>query len=244
MKWLNFFLETSFKHPLKRNLNKILNYLNVFEKTLDYINLDTELLLNILNTYYTNVKIIKKTHPNEVNKFLHKFFQNFSYKTNFLKKINISKKFVLYEKYIYKKNQKKTFEQTIDIFIIVFDIKKKQLYSNLLKNENIIKSITNGNILKEMRIKNKSKKKNILIYNYNIKLFMEKLGKLNKNIDLINIISHRNKAFKVIKFLKKYNKQNNTIIIKLKQNFFKHGLKKIKSIKKKMRKRYTNKYKI
>jgi hypothetical protein len=119
---------------------------------------------------------------------------------------------------------------------VVFDLKKKQLYSNFLKNLCLKKFLTNGTLLNKLRIFTKNRKKSMTIYGYNIKYFFGEL--VNTNY-VIEIVGCKNHIFKIIKFIKKYHKMNSVFIFTPKRSFFKSQYKKISSIKKKNFKRYS-----
>lgn len=137
----------------------------------------------------------------------------------------------LYKKYIsiYINNRKKLDQ-------LVFDIKKKQLYSLLYKNLRIQKLITNGGILKKLKIFVKKQKKNMTVYGFNIKKMFNEIE--NKEY-IIEIIGCKNQIFKIIKYIKKYHKRNCIFIFTPKRSFFKNQFKKLSSIKRKMTKRYV-----
>jgi hypothetical protein len=119
---------------------------------------------------------------------------------------------------------------------IVFDLKKKQLYSIFYKNMTIKKLITNGGILKELRIFVKKQKKNMSVYGFNIK---KMFTIVDRKEYIIEIIGCKNQIFKIIRFIKKYYSKNCVFVFTPKRSFFQNQFKKISSIKRKMTKRYN-----
>lgn len=137
----------------------------------------------------------------------------------------------LYNKYVgVELRKKKKVDQ------LVFDLKRKQLYSIWYKNMTVKKLITNGGILKELQIFVKKQKKNISVYSFNVKKI---LGLVTNKDYMLEIIGCKNQMFKVIKFIKKYYKRNCIFIFTPKRSFFKNQFKKLSSIKRKMTKKYN-----
>jgi len=91
--------------------------------------------------------------------------------------------------------------------LIVFDIKKKQLYSSILVDTNQKKLITNGMILKKLKVIIKNKKKHLETSGQNIKkIFTKCVNKSDEHVVVIKGCKYQ--IFKVIKFIKKYYKKN------------------------------------
>lgn len=124
---------------------------------------------------------------------------------------------------------------------VVFDLKKKQLYSNFLKNSFIDKFLTNGTLLGKLRIFSKNKKKNLKIYGYNIKKFFFELDKRNY---VVEVVGCKNHTHKIIKLIKKNYKLNSIFIFTPKRSFFIDQFKKLSSIKKRLTKKNSRNLKI
>jgi len=136
---------------------------------------------------------------------------------------------------LYKKYVSYEFVKEGSLNQLVFDIKRKQLYSTLYENMRIKKLITNGGVLKELKIFVKKQKKNITVYGFNIKKMFNEIA---NHEYIIEIVGCKNQIFKIIKYIKKYHKQNCVFVFTPKRSFFKNQFKKISSIKRKMTKRY------
>lgn len=181
---------------------------------------------NLLNY---NLKIFITTTVNNLTNTQY-IYNSYNYKNkNYLK---IVKQFLDYNQNILKK---------INLNTIILKIKKKQLYSNIVVNNMCKKLITNGMILKKINIFKKNQKKNNKISSINLKKISEYLhsGIKMKNI-CISIYGSKYNVLKLSNTVRTIFKKFNITYIYSPQNKNTNEYKKIKSIKKKLKKKYTN----
>ena len=179
-----------------------------------------------INDIVNSFDIVKK------NKLISGFLKNKIISQN----LNIKNIFInLYEKYIICK--KDLFSHNLNkTTVIIFDLKKKQLYSTVMVNGFVEKFLTNGIILKKMMTTEKNKKKDTTISGYNIKKIIENT---EKNL-LTHIKGCKNNLLKILKLIRKNMKGRFCLyVLSPKINFFKNKFKKAKSIKRKLRKKYV-----
>jgi len=237
--WLKLFLKSQFTN---KNFKKITNlfeicitsqleknkFINREDLDSNFNNIITakeillELELKLLEDISKNIidSISKKYIDIKISQYPNKW------KVSYTEKITN-----LYNKYVgFEVSKQKKLDQ------VVFDIKKKQLYSTFYKNMTIKKLITNGGILKELRVLVKKQKKNMSVYGFNIK---KMFAIIDRKEYIIEIIGCKNQIFKIIRFIKKYYAKNCIFVFTPKRSFFKNQFKKISSIKRKMTKRYN-----
>jgi hypothetical protein len=125
-------------------------------------------------------------------------------------------------------------------YIFILKITKKQSFIIILKNNKIIFSRTNGFFLKKLNIKKKSQKKDNKLSILNLKNGLSFCNTNNINKIIFNMVGLKKNSNKLVYFLKNFFKNKMFIYINsLKVNFFKNKFKKVKSIKRKLRKKYT-----
>lgn len=128
----------------------------------------------------------------------------------------------------------KRLNRSHDFVTIIFDLKKKQLYSSLYENLFLKKFLTNGLLLKQLNIQVKYEKKNLSTYNLNIRKFVGDTSNLNC---VLEIIGCKNSIFKIISFIKKYHNKNAIFIFTPRRSFFANQYKRLRSIKRRSFKR-------
>lgn len=184
------------------------------------INLYNDLYQTMLNAFYQNIKHSKKLLIFSNSKKI--FYINFMLKN------------------------KKKYDTLSGGVAIIIVLEKKQTYINILKKNKKIFHLTNGIVLKKKKIFEKFKKKdnkNHLITTLISVDFLKKQWKeLNENLILINIKKTKPILSKIYKYVvngvKKIKSKNIFILTPL-INFNKSNFKKIKSIKRRLRKRYV-----
>lgn len=120
---------------------------------------------------------------------------------------------------------------------------KTQLYSSILKNYKLKKLITNGFFIKKLELE-KSQKKSDKMNLLNLKESYNYINALNNttenNFHIIVLKNTNTKFFKIINFFKKKISNQNVIIYFTPNiNYSKKKFKKIKSIKRKLVKKYN-----
>lgn len=173
---------------------------------------------------------------------IEKFIGGFIRSKIFAKKISNRKVYlsnlyftkVLFKRYNYI--LKKIYKEKYINLSIIFDIKRKQLYSFLLKNDRLKKVLTNGILLKKLKMPKKSLKKSMTTHTMNIKSFFKEVP----NIDyIITIKGLKFELFKIIKLIKKYHLNNSSILILPRNSFYRSQFKKVKAIKRRTMKKYV-----
>jgi hypothetical protein len=134
---------------------------------------------------------------------------------------------------ILKKNNLKTYSNVLQI-----KLTKKQVFCTIFNKKKILFFLTNGSFLKRLLLK-KSQKKDTKVSILNLKHVVEFLKKKYiKNI-IVNIIFSKIFVSKYIYFLKNHIKHHNVMhFYTPKSSFSKKKFKKIKSIKRKLKKKY------
>jgi len=164
---------------------------------------------------------------------------NLYYKITFFKKCNF---IILLNNYIKwnlndvtKINNKKI--QNNCIFLIKF---KKQLLSSIMLNGKLKKFLTNGVFIKKLDLKKSQKKDDkIVLINLNDCILFIKKNFFKSNI-VVNIKNTNNKFIKVINFIKKnFNTLKYLLIYTPKIPYSNFKYKKVKSIKRKLKKKYN-----
>lgn len=142
--------------------------------------------------------------------------------------IKLKNIYYLINEKIYLLNKKK-------INIILFNIFKLKPNLIFLSKNKCKLNLTTGIILKKLKLKEKSLKKDMRVINYMIKIFFFNLDFFYKNYNfIINIIGLNKNYFRIIKFFKKNTLLNkNIFIMNLNKNINIKKYKKKKSIKKK-----------
>lgn len=193
---------------------------------------------NILINILKNIKEKKIFSKNLTlfNKNINMYLQLQSH-NNVFTKPNVCGPLNFYIKTIIKnkKNQ-------VDVYTnsLILKIKKKQLYSIYSQNNAVKTFFTNGIILNKLNIKKKSQKKDNKISIITIKKTLEKIYlDLNKNL-IVNINGTKNGIMRVVNVLRNNIKNINVLYIYTPRiNFSRNKFKKIKSIKRKLKKRYV-----
>ena len=205
-------------------MNKNIIYFKIFKKkNLDIAN---EKKIKIL---FKKFNIKKSTEMILINNFI-KIFKN---------KINLSRIKINYISLIFKKSKIKNLKKNFLKLLIV--LKKKQTYVNI--SLNFLKKIhnTNGIVLKKNGIFEKSRKKDSKTSILNINESVKYLKKFkDQNYLIINIKHIKPFLNKINKILKNEIKKDCKIIITPNIPFY-GGIKfkKIKSIKRRLRKKYN-----
>lgn len=204
---------------------------------------NTNLSLNKINKnsnqFEKKIKIIfKNINENKYvkNNITEKFLKNYQFKNN-LNKTKLNYNYVLSIK-----NLKKNKQILKNLFFSVF-LKKKQTYINVSINNIKILHNTNGILLKKNGIIEKSRKKDpkTSILNLNSSLFFLKNLFLNNKFNII-ISVRKIKPFlnKINKILKnELNGKRFVFLLSPEISFNKENFKKIKSIKRRLRKKYN-----
>jgi hypothetical protein len=156
----------------------------------------------------------------------------------FKKKINLSKVKINYINILLKNSKINNLKKNFLKLLII--LKKKQTYVSI--SLNFLKKIhnTNGIFLKKNGILEKSRKKDSKTSILNVKESVKYLKKFKDNNFIIVIIKNV-KPFlnKINKILKNEIKKNCKIIITPKIPFYKNKFKRVKSIKRRLRKKYN-----
>jgi hypothetical protein len=162
----------------------------------------------------------------------HKTHNLYNYKNkNYLK---ILKQFLNYNERVRK---------MCSLNIVILKIKKKQLYSNIIINNACKKLITNGIILKKLNISKKSQKKNNKISSINLKKISEYLhSNIKSRSVFINTYSSKYSILKLSNTIRTIFKKFQITYTYSPQNKNTNTYKKIKSIKKKLKKKYANRF--
>ena len=138
-------------------------------------------------------------------------------------------------KKLLKKNDSNNFKT-----ILQLKLTKKQLFSSIRYNTKLIKMYSNGMFLKQLNLTKKSKKKDNKVSIVNLKKTIEVFIKMKKTNLVVNMVGSKTFLLKYIKFLKN-NLKNNEIIFVFTPiiNYSFNKFKKIKSIKRKLKKKYS-----
>lgn len=193
----------------------------------NWFNFTPKKILKKLNLYISDIKINKILFSHSFLTYLYSSL----IKINHISILNI---------YIECIKIFRNIDYNVYKYSLVFKLKKKQLYSFINKNGKIIFQISNGCILRKLNVTKKSSKKEIKISLANIKTIADhKFIKFQQNIIII-INGLRSNSHKIINNLKKYFHKNHLLIIKPVISFSNFRFKKIKSIKRKLKKKYTN----
>jgi hypothetical protein len=206
----------------------------------------------IVNKYKNiGTNIIVNNIKNFINFQLHtiNILKTSSFIVNLYRNDNFSSIINSYNFYIrfFKKNQfqsisLKNSKKTVSMMILNF---KSQLYSSILKNSKLIKLTTNGFFLKKLELE-KCQKKNDKLSILNLRESQTQLMNLNKNSKninnstVLNVCGTNTKLFKLINFFKKKTNDSNFLVyFTPKISYSKIKFKKIKSIKRKLTKKYN-----
>lgn len=128
-----------------------------------------------------------------------------------------------------------------DYKIIKFNIKNNQLFASLLKDTKLFKSFSTGYILNYLELFKKSLKKQTSSYIMLMKILLKIIEKFFLNdILLLNIVGTKKNFFKWLNFLKLKSNHLKILIYIYSPSIFNSPIKikKIKSIKKRMKKKY------
>lgn len=231
--WISFFKNNLTPSNNVNKLNEIVSIRKIFQK---YKIINKKITLSNMGYYINLIQILIKINVTSIlfkNLFLTDLIQNtinsYVYYYNSMKKIKI---------------QNLTSKQSkIKPLITIFKY-KTQLYSSILKNFKLKKLITNGLFIKKLELE-KNQKKNDKINLLNLKETYNQINVLNNSThtDSFQIIVLKNtntKLFKIINFFKKKLSNQNTLIYFTPSiNYSKFKFKKIKSIKRKLVKKYS-----
>jgi hypothetical protein len=207
---------------------------------------------NIINKNNLSIEILQNKNLNkQLDKKIKIIFNQLSvdkqystviikeYLNNFKYSLNLSKIKLNYSQIIISKNAKqKKHAKIVYMYILLL---KKQTYINIFVNNKKIHHNTNGIVLKKHNILEKSRKKDpkssILNLNNSINFFKN----LNINSCLvINIKKIKPFINKINKILKnEFNQKDVKFVISPEISFNKKVFKKIKSIKRRLRKKYN-----
>jgi len=235
--WISIFRKNNQLHILQNNIYK--NY-----KLNDIISIK-KIIFKYKNTNTTNLnKNIKKFIQLLI--CVNQFFKISSILKNILKNDNYKNILNLYSHYT--TNNKKNYFYLLSIKYlknkpIILIIKyQSQLHSCILKNSKLIKSITNGIFLKKLELE-KCQKKNDKLSLLNLKECYNtaiQLKQTENDFFLINIKNTNTKIFKILNFFKKKIQYTYTLIYFTPAiNYSYVKFKKIKSIKRKLTKKYN-----
>ena len=227
-------------------LNKELFVINNHTKTTDNSKLflfQTEESETIYNDWYSN---LKKSFTLKVRKLIKNFYKLniFNTQKNNLQLNLIYLKYVNYynNRFNFLTNNK--FINVKSYFLIILNIKKKKPFINVIIKDKTLIAVSSGFILKKLNINEKKSKKNLKTLYLILKIMINNLNKrLNKyNKIIFQIKGSKKKLLQIIMFLKKKIKFSEIIFIYT-PNFYQNSIKfkKIKSIKKRLRKKFLNK---
>ena len=190
---------------------------------------------NKTNKFEKKVKILfKKLNENKPYGAIEKFLKNYK------NKINLNRVELNYTHVLTYKNLKKTSSNTTVLYFLIL-VKKKQTFINLFLGGKKILHNTNGIFLKKNGIIEKSRKKDLKTSLLNLNISINFLKNLNlKNKILINIKKIKPFLTKINKIIKNelFNK-NITYVLTPEISFNKNKFKKVKSIKRRIRKKYN-----
>jgi hypothetical protein len=123
--------------------------------------------------------------------------------------------------------------------ILQLKLTKKQLFSTIFNKKKIALFVSNGLFLKKLVLK-KNQKKDSKVSILNLKRVVEFLQKKNVTSLVINIMYSKNYLVKYLNFFKSSLKNTHVLYFySPKLNFSKKKFKKIKSIKRKLKKKYV-----
>lgn len=220
------FIENIKKKKLKQELGFFKNP-NLIKKNINLINFLKDCLTNY-NFYITKIKLFGFNRNNlffEKNyKILNilQYYNNFNY--NKLKNIKDNKFF---------SNSNK--------IIIIFDLRPVKIKIYIINNNRCVFGITPGIIYKKLGIKQKKTKKTEKMVNLMLKIVSLKIKKMiAKNKFIINIKGTRSNIFNVITLINRNFKSNlSSLIYSPHISYGRYKFKKIKSIKRRLRKRFS-----
>lgn len=186
-----------------------------------------------------------KTFTKKIKKLMKNFYKLNLYKTTTNVKLNL-----IYLKYINYYNFRnyflinKRFNKIIYYYLFMLNIKKKKPFVNITLRNKTLLSVSTGFLLKKLNIEEKKSKKSLKTLYLLLKIVINNLNKNFKNYQRIicNIKGSKKRLFQIIIFLKKKINFNNIIFIYT-PNFYQNSIKfkKIKSIKRRLRKKFINK---
>lgn len=205
-----------------------------------FTNLKRNEKIKISYIYNTKTHIIQK--KNIIN-----VFKKFSQKNkidvvkNFIKN-NQKNKFTTlktdYKKLIFKKINIKIDRTEFLKKILILSLNTKQMYCNILENEKNTFFLTNGIVTKENEILEKKRKKELKFTIINLNKTLSKLKISNCTINIRKLRPSLSKILKIIKIHFKKNENKLNLIISPKIPFSFEKFKKVKSIKRRLRKKY------
>lgn len=221
--WLKFYL--------KKDLNflPVTNDLHLFKKYKldDFIQFDlidtinNKLLENFL-IYYA-IKKEKISINENKNWYIYIYFCLYSYALTYSRIEN---------------------QLNMDYKILLINNKKNQLFTSILKNNKLFKSLSTGYILNYLDITKKSLKRQTSSYLIQLKALIKIIDNFfNNDVFLINILGTKKNFFKWLNFLKIKSKSLKVLIYLYTPSIYQYPLKvkKIKSIKKRLKKKYIYK---
>lgn len=211
------------------NYNFILNSIQFKKTNSKYKNIDKNKIFSNINVYTHLKNIISNTNNNSkilinmnnnnslssvINNYIHNYINYKSSKSNLISS---------------KPKNKPT------IFIYKYT---NQLYSSFLENYKLKRLITNGNIIKKMEVE-KNQKKNDKITLINLKESIKYISSNKKLFNIIILKNTTNKLIKIVNFIKNKLIVNNSIFYFTPSiNYSTTKFKKIKSIKRRLTKKY------
>ena len=203
---------------LLKNFNKKKIEVNFFEN------------LNIIQKKNT-IKVLKKFNQKNKIDLIQRLLKN-NFKNQLKKKKNNYKLFLYQKNSIQKKNEflKK---------IISINLNKKQIICNISENLKNIHFLTNGMVLKNLEILEKKRKKEI---KFSIINLTKTLNKTKLTITTVSVNKLKPYISKIIKIVKNFFKKNENklnLIVSPKIPFNRLNFKKVKSIKRRLRKKYN-----
>lgn len=240
---------------LNENNNQIFELNTLLSKELILLNLtdidyqkydllfDQSLMMDDNGNFINWYDYYKNSFNKQIKKLIKKFFNLNIYKSKLNNKklnliylkyvnyLNFKNYFLINKKYIFLKNY----------FLFILNIKKKKPFVNIIIKDKVLLAVSSGFILKKLNISEKKSKKSLKTLYLMLKIIINNLNKnfFNYKKIICQIKGSKKRLFQIILFLKKKIKFNNIIFIYT-PNFYQNSIKfkKIKSIKKRLRKKF------
>jgi hypothetical protein len=205
------------------------------------INKNKKLLINKNIDYYISKNLI-------INRFkkINFFLKNYLFINKLIKELRLYTNYKryniinLYANYYILKTHNLVKFNYKKFVIIIINILKKKIFITLIKNNKLILNLSPGIITKKLEINNKNAKKNLKIINLMIKTIINNFKKLYKSeYYFIQIKGAKNNIYTILNLLKiRVNLKKTYFIFSPFINYNNYKFKKIRSIKRKLRKKF------
>lgn len=229
MDWFEFV-----KNSKKARIEKELNFI----KNINMVGNNSKLLIffkNCLENYKNYANLINnfKKKNNHINMFrdknnINRVFNLFNYYINF----SYNKLLKIKSKNIYKNSEN---------LILIFDIRPLKPKIFVMSNNRCFFSITSGLIYKKLNLKQKKIKKTEKMFNLMMKTIATRINKqISYKKCIIHVKGTRSNIFNVLVLINKnFNKKKISLIFSPHVNHGFFSFKKVKSIKKRLRKKFS-----